>query len=53
VVGADFPEISLPRHLGHNPPVLLEAARRDHLPRQSGYRAGQDLMERRRRLENP
>lgn len=54
VLGVTVPEISLPRRVGHNLAVLVEAACRDHRLRLSGYRADDDLVERqRRRLERP
>ncbi len=54
VLGITVPEISLPRRVGHNLAVLVEAACRDHRLRLSGYRADDDLVERqRRRLERP
>ena len=54
VLGLSVPEISLPRRVGHNLAVLVEAACRDHRLRLSGYRADDDLVERqRRRLEQP
>ncbi len=53
VLGAGVPEISLPRRVGHNLAVLVEAACRDHRLRLSGYRADDDLVERQRRQMNP
>jgi len=54
VLGVSVPEISLPRRVGHNLAVLVEAACRDHRLRLSGYRADDDLVERqRRRLDHP
>ena len=54
VLGVTVPEISLPRRVGHNLAVLVEAACRDHRLRLSGYRADDDLVERqRRRLDHP
>jgi serine kinase of HPr protein (carbohydrate metabolism regulator) len=50
VLGVTVPEISLPRRVGHNLAVLVEAACRDHRLRLSGYRADEDLVERQRRL---
>lgn len=53
-LGASVPEISLPRRVGHNLAVLVEAACRDHRLRLSGYRADDDLVERQRRqMEAP
>ena len=49
VLGVGVPEISLPRRVGHNLAVLVEAACRDHRLRLSGYRADDDLVERQRR----
>ncbi len=49
VLGLSVPEISLPRRVGHNLAVLVEAACRDHRLRLSGYSADDDLMERQRR----
>ena len=54
VLGVTVPEISLPRRVGHNLAVLVEAACRDHRLRLSGYRADDDLVERqRRKLDHP
>jgi serine kinase of HPr protein (carbohydrate metabolism regulator) len=54
VLGVTVPEISLPRRVGHNLVVLVEAACRDHRLRLSGYRADEDLVERQRRwLDRP
>jgi len=54
VLGAAVPEISLPRRVGHNLAVLVEAACRDHRLRLSGYCADDDLVERQRRqLDQP
>ena len=54
VLGITVPEISLPRRVGHNLAVLVEAACRDHRLRLSGYRADDDLVERqRRKLDHP
>jgi HPr kinase/phosphorylase len=54
VLGVTVPEISLPRRVGHNLAVLVEAACRDHRLRLSGYRADEDLVERQRRwLDRP
>ena len=54
VLDVSVPEISLPRRVGHNLAVLVEAACRDHRLRLSGYRADDDLVERqRRRLDRP
>jgi HPr kinase/phosphorylase len=50
VLGVTVPEISLPRRVGHNLAVLVEAACRDHRLRLSGYRADDELVERQRRL---
>ncbi|MDB5987694.1 MAG: HPr kinase [Nevskia sp.] len=48
-----IPEISLPRRVGHNLAVLVEAACRDHRLRLAGYRADEVLVERQlRRLES-
>jgi len=53
VLGQPVPEISLPRRVGHNLAVLVEAACRDHKLRLAGYRADQVLVERQlRRLES-
>ncbi len=49
VLGVAVPEISLPRRVGHNLAVLVEAACRDHRLRLSGYCADDDLVERQRR----
>jgi HPr kinase/phosphorylase len=49
VLGVSVPEISLPRRVGHNLAVLVEAACRDHRLRLSGYRADDDLAQRQRR----
>ncbi len=49
VLDVTVPEISLPRGVGHNLAVLVEAACRDHRLRLAGYRADDDLMERQRR----
>ncbi len=49
VLGVTVPEISLPRRVGHNLAVLVEAACRDHRLRLSGYCADDDLVERQRR----
>jgi serine kinase of HPr protein (carbohydrate metabolism regulator) len=49
LLGVAVPEISLPRGVGHNLAVLVEAACRDHRLRLSGYCADDDLMERQRR----
>jgi len=54
VLGVTVPEISLPRRVGHNLAVLVEAACRDHRLRLSGYRADDELVERQRRqLDRP
>lgn len=54
VLGAAVPEISLPRRVGHNLAVLVEAACRDLKLRRSGYCADEDLVARqRRRLDHP
>lgn len=54
VLGMTVPEISLPRRVGHNLAVLVEAACRDHRLRLSGYHADEDLVERQRRwLDRP
>lgn len=54
VLGVTVDEISLPRRVGHNLAVLVEAACRDHRLRRSGYRADDDLVERQRQqLERP
>ncbi len=47
--GIDVPTISLPRRVGHNLAVLVEAACRDHLQRRAGYDACADLVERQAR----
>lgn len=49
VLGVTVPDISLPRRVGHNLAVLVEAACRDHRLRLSGYRADEDLVERQHR----
>ncbi|MDR3418216.1 MAG: hypothetical protein P4L83_18745 [Nevskia sp.] len=46
VLGVTVPEISLPRRVGHNLAVLVEAACRDHRLRLAGYRADEDLVRR-------
>ena len=49
LLGAELPQISLRRRVGHNLAVLVEAACRDHRLRLSGYRADEDLVERQRK----
>lgn len=49
LLGAELPEISLRRRVGHNLAVLVEAACRDHRLRLAGYRADEDLVERQRK----
>jgi len=44
VLGIAVPEISLPRRVGHNLAVLVEAACRDHRHRAAGYNACDDLV---------
>ena len=52
LLGQSIPEISLPRRVGHNLAVLVEAACRDHKLRLAGYRADEVLVERQlRRLQ--
>ncbi|HET7797291.1 MAG TPA: hypothetical protein VFK72_05380 [Nevskia sp.] len=46
VLGIAVPEISLPRRVGHNLAVLVEAACRDHRHRAAGYNACDDLVAR-------
>ncbi|GAC1630952.1 MAG: hypothetical protein NVS9B10_23830 [Nevskia sp.] len=46
VLGAVIAEISLPRRVGHNLAVLVEAACRDHRQRLAGYNACDDLVAR-------
>jgi HPr kinase/phosphorylase len=46
LLDATVPEISLPRRVGHNLAVLVEAACRDHRLRLSGYHADAVLIER-------
>lgn len=46
VFGRDVPEISLPRRVGHNLAVLIEAACRDHRLRRGGYNAADELVAR-------
>ena len=46
IMGVSVPEISIPIRLGHNLAVLVEAACRDHLLRENGYRADDDLAAR-------
>ena len=46
VLGATIAEISLPRRVGHNLAVLVEAACRDHRQRLAGYNACDDLVAR-------
>ena len=54
VLGVSVAEISLPRRVGHNLAVLVEAACRDHRLRRAGYRADDELVERQRRqLDRP
>ncbi len=48
LLGAELPEISLRRRVGHNLAVLVEAACRDHRLRLGGYHADEDLVERQR-----
>lgn len=50
VLGVRVPEIFLPRRVGHNLAVLVEAACRDLKLRQSGYCADDDLVARQRGL---
>lgn len=53
LLGAAVPEISLPRRVGHNLAVLVEAACRDHRLRLAGYRSDEILVERQlRRLQS-
>jgi len=53
VLGVEVPEISLPRRVGHNLAVLVEAACRDHRLRLAGYRADEDLAQRQQELLMP
>jgi HPr kinase/phosphorylase len=46
LLGETIPEISLPRRVGHNLAVLVEAACRDHRLRLAGYHADADLVAR-------
>lgn len=49
VLGVAIAEISLPRRVGHNLGVLVEAACRDHRLRAAGYNACDDLVDRQAR----
>jgi len=49
MLGIAIDEISLPRRVGHNLAVLVEAACRDHRLRQAGYNACDDLVARQAR----
>lgn len=49
MLGVAIDEISLPRRVGHNLAVLVEAACRDHRLRQAGYNACDDLVARQAR----
>ena len=49
VLGIAIATVSLPRRVGHNLAVLVEAACRDHRLRQHGYDACSDLIERQAR----
>jgi HPr kinase/phosphorylase len=49
VLGTAVPEIFLPRRVGHNLAVLVEAACRDLKLRRTGYCADDDLVARQRR----
>jgi HPr kinase/phosphorylase len=53
VLAVAIPEISLPRRVGHNLAVLVEAACRDHRLRLGGYRADEDLLQRQRERMKP
>lgn len=54
VLGQTIAEISLPRRVGHNLAVLVEAACRDHRERAAGYNACDDLVARQLALlQNP
>jgi HPr kinase/phosphorylase len=54
VLGVAVPEIFLPRRVGHNLAVLVEAACHDLRLRRSGYCADDDLVARQRRqLDHP
>lgn len=46
VLAVPVPQISLPRRVGHNLAVLVEAACRDHRHRAAGYNACDDLVAR-------
>lgn len=46
LLGVTIAEISLPRRVGHNLAVLVEAACRDHRQRAAGYNACDDLVAR-------
>ncbi len=46
LLGVHVAEISLPRRVGHNLAVLVEAACRDHRLRRAGYNACDDLVAR-------
>jgi HPr kinase/phosphorylase len=50
LLGREVPEISLPRRVGHNLAVLVEAACRDHRLRRDGYIAADELVARQSRL---
>jgi len=49
MLGVTIAEISLPRRVGHNLAVLVEAACRDHRQRAAGYNACDDLVARQAR----
>lgn len=49
LLGVTIAEISLPRRVGHNLAVLVEAACRDHRQRAAGYNACDDLVARQAR----
>ena len=53
VLGVEIAEISLPRRVGHNLAVLVEAACRDHWLRREGYNACDDLVARQARTLEP
>ncbi len=53
VLGTEVPEISLPRRVGHNLAVLVEAACRDHRLRREGYNAADELVARQSRQLTP
>lgn len=50
VLGLQVPEISLPRRVGHNLAVLVEAACRDHRLRREGYNAADEMVSRQSRM---